>query len=391
MRPTNYLPGPALVLSTLASLSIFAAPAMAQDNSSTDDSKSTPTEKATPTSSSKETPSSSKQSSSDKSSASSTKDSSSSSSSPSKTNVSITNTGTVVTTDATSVPSITGGPQATTGPESTGFPTLTRGGYIPEYPAPTVPPTKNAPFMHHSTMPAGTVFIAVGAILGAFGLAIILWRGIVSLLLHRSVKRAAMAQTTANSKAGFLAPPAPFYKYTDQGSTMSLGGGSAAAGRGVRRTTRGPIPSATPSHSNLFFSPTAPNNAPGARGSAFLPSGFYASGSSSPGPPNQTNSISLNNLRPDSRGHYTNASRHTLSQTPPDSPQYPARRDVSGMSTSSLNLSSLAPGQRAPSAYLEDLLADDPNAFPPPQMPSSVGSRNSANLGSRTASPQNRF
>lgn len=392
MRPTNYLPGPALLLSTLGSLSIFGRPAMAQDKgddkSSSSDSKTTPTDKATSSSSAKET-SSSQTSTSDKQKSSSTKESSSST--PSKTQASITNTGSVVTTDATSIASITGGPQATTGSELTGFPTLTRGGQIPEYPAPTVPPTKNAPFMQQSSLPDGTVFIAVGSILGAFGLAILLWRGIVSFLLHRSVERAALAQTTANSKAGFPAPPAPFYKYTDQGSTMSVGGGAAAAGRGVRRTTRGPIPSSTPSHSNLFFSPTAANNAPGARGSAFLPSGFYASGSGSPAPPNHTNSISLNNLRPDSRGHYANTSRNTLSQTPPDSPQYPARRDVSAMSTSSLNLSSLSPGQRAPSAYLEDLLADDPSALPPPQMPPSAGPRNSANLGGRTTSPQNRF
>ncbi|PNY28389.1 Uncharacterized protein TCAP_01689 [Tolypocladium capitatum] len=316
--------------------------------------------------------------------------SASDSSTPATTQISITNTGTPVTTDATTIASITGGPQATTGGELTGFPTLTGPGVIPDYPAPTVPPTKDAPFMQQSKMPDGTVFIAVGAILGALGLAILIWRGIVSLLLHRSVERAAKAQNTATGKAGFPAPPAPFYKYTDQGSTMSVGGGPAAAGRGVRRTNRGPVTSSTPSHSNLFFSPTAANNAPGARGSAFLPSGFYASGSGSPAP-NQTNSISLNNLRPDSRGHYANPSRHTPNQTPPDSPQYPARRDLSAMSTSSLNLSSLAPGQRAPSAYLEDLLADDAGALPPPQMPTSAGPRNSANLGGRTTSPQNRF
>ncbi|KND93886.1 hypothetical protein TOPH_01692 [Tolypocladium ophioglossoides CBS 100239] len=399
MRPTNYVPGPALLLSTLGAFSVFATPAMAQnkgdDANSSSSGKATPSDKAAPSPAPQQSQSSQKSTSSDKPSPSPAKDSPSSSSSspsstPAKTKVSITNTGIPVTTDATTMASITGGPQATTGGELTGFPTLTRGGAIPEYPAPTVPPTKNAPFMQQSSMPDGTVFIAVGAILGAFGLAILLWRGIVSLLLHRSVERAAMAQTAANSKAGFPAPPAPFYKYTDQGSTMSVGGGAAAAGRGVRRTNRGPIPSSTPSHSNLFFSPTAANNAPGARGSAFLPSGFYASGSGSVAP-NQTNSISLNNLRPDSRGHYTNPSHHTQSQTPPDSPQYPARRDVSAMSTSSLNLSSLSPGQRAPSAYLEDLLADDPGALPPPQMPASGGPRNSANLGGRTNSPQSRF
>ncbi|EQK97657.1 hypothetical protein G6O67_000254 [Ophiocordyceps sinensis] len=251
--------------------------------------------------------------------------------------------------------------------ELTGFPTLTRAGAIPTYPPPSVPPTQNAPFMQHSNLPDGTVFIAVGAILGAFGLAILLWRSIVSLLLHRSVKRAAMAQHTTSSKTGFPAPPAPFYKYTDQDSSMSLAPGAGpAAGRGVRRTARGPIPSATPSHSNLFFSPTAISTA-GPRASTYLPSGFYASGSGSPAG-TQANTIGLQNLRPDSRGHYANASRHTLSGSPPDSPQYVMRRDVNNMSTSSLHLNTMPPGQRAPSAYLEDLLADDPGALPPPHM-----------------------
>jgi hypothetical protein len=214
-------------------------------------------------------------------------------------------------------------------------------------------------------------------------LAILLWRSIVSLMLHRSVARAALAQHNPDSKTGFPAPPAPFYKYTDHASTMSLGGAggatsAASAGRGVRRTTRGPIPSSTPSQSNLFFSPTAGSGAASNRGSSFLPSGFYAAGTSAPGG-NQTNSINMSNLRPDSRGHYGNVSRNTMDISPPDSPGVAARRD---MSTSSLNVS-LAAGQRAPSAYLDDLLTDDPNAFPPPQMPPSIGPGRSGSPGHR--------
>ncbi|UNI18941.1 hypothetical protein JDV02_005169 [Purpureocillium takamizusanense] len=404
MRPTKYLPGPSLLLTTLGSLAFFSAPVLGQDDKTSDDKKSTPkatpvdnkstptpspspSAKSTPSATPKDSPTSESSTPSAKSTPSPTTDEKKSSSSK----ISISNTGSLVTSDPTGQPTITGGSQVTTGNELTGFPTLTGPGGIPTYPAPSVPPTKNAPFMQQSSMPDGSVFIIVGSILGAFGLAILLWRGIVSLLLHRSVERAAKAQHDANAKAGFPAPPAPFYKYTDQGSTMSLGGaGGAAAGRGVRRTNRGPIPSSTPSHSNLFFSPTAANNSgSGNRGSAFLPSGFYASNSPS-APPNQTNSISLNNLRPDSRGHYANVSRNTLGPSPPDSPQYAPRRDASGMSTSSVNLSALPPGQRAPSAYLEDLLGDDPNAFPPPQMPPSTGPRNSTG-GGRTNSPLTRF
>ena len=395
MRPTKYLPGPSLLLTTLGSLALFSSPVLAQDDKATDDKKTTPADnkstptpspsaKTTPSATPNDSPTTDKSTPSAKSTPSPTPDEKQSSSST-------ISTASSVTSQPTSQSTITSGSSVTKGEELTGFPTLTGPGGIPTYPAPSVPPTKNAPFMQQSSMPDGSVFIIVGSILGAFGLAILLWRGIVSLLLHRSVERAAKAQHDANAKAGFPAPPAPFYKYTDQGSTMSLGGGgAAAAGRGVRRTNRGPVPSSTPSHSNLFFSPTAANNgSSGNRGSAFLPSGFYASNSPN-APPNQTNSISLNNLRPDSRGHYANVSRNTLGPSPPDSPQYAPRRDVSGMSTSSVNLSSPPAGQRAPSAYLEDLLADDPNAFPPPQMPPSTGPRNSLG-GGRTNSPLSRF
>lgn len=214
--------------------------------------------------------------------------------------------------------------------------------------------------MKQSSAPEGTVFIAVGAILGAFGVAIILWRAIVGLLLHRSVERAHKAQHNLNTKTStFPAPPAQFYKYTDE-SAMSVG---ANSGRGMRRTSRGPVPS-TNSQSNLFFSPTANPNAPGNRASSYLPSGFYAAGSATPQP--KGSNINMTTFRPDSRGHQANASRNTLNGTPPDSPQFTARHD---MSTSSINLHTpLQPGQRAPSTYLDDLLADDPTALPPPQI-----------------------
>ncbi|KAG8666300.1 hypothetical protein FPOAC1_011104 [Fusarium poae] len=258
---------------------------------------------------------------------------------------------------------------AETGTEEA-MPTLTRYKPIPTYPAPSVPPTNNAPFMRHSSAPDGTVFIAVGAILGALGLGILLWRLIVGILLHRSVDRAAKAQHDETAKTAFPAPPAPFYKYTDTGSTMSL-----SAGRGVRRTNRGPVLSSAPSASNLFFSPTAAasNNGPGNRSSAFLPSGFYAAGTSSPGGQHD-HSISMTNLRPDSRGYFGTPTR----PSPPDSPSFQARRDISN---STLNLNR-PPSQRAPSAFLEDLLADDPSSLPPPHMPGAAARRSSHGSGS---------
>ncbi|KAJ2986981.1 hypothetical protein NUW58_g4761 [Xylaria curta] len=151
------------------------------------------------------------------------------------------------TSTTTSVPPIT-----SDNGDTPALPTLP-GSY--SYPSPAVPPTKNAPFMQQSSLPQGTVFIAVGAIIGAFAVAILIWRAIVACLLHRSVKRATLAQQVANDKQSYPPPAAPFYKYSDQASTVSLS--NAPGPRSVRKS-RGPVPSSTPSQSNLFFSPTAP-------------------------------------------------------------------------------------------------------------------------------------
>lgn len=383
MRPTNYLPKPALLLSTLTALSLYANPVFAQDDNSSADSE--------PTSA----PAARSSANNDKSSAAPAKTSAAAAQSSSAKEDTPTSTAAKETPKSTSKAEPTSAAPASTEEDDptsteektsaaattapvqttlnsiaddgalTGLPTLTKYKPIPTYPPPTIPPTNNAPFMQHSSAPQGTVFIAVGAILGAFMLAILIWRAIVGFLLHRSVERAAQAQHAENAKAGFPAPPAPFYKYSDHTSQMSL-----SAGRGVRRTNRGPIPSSNPSVSNLFFSPTAAATGGGVgsnRGSTFLPSGFYAAGNSAPG--GHEHSISLTNLRPDSSrgGPFANPSRNTLNPSPPDSPSYHPRRDIS---SSSLNLNR-PPSQRAPSAFLEDLLADDPSSLPPPHMPPS--------------------
>ncbi|KAI0540970.1 hypothetical protein GGR58DRAFT_458557 [Xylaria digitata] len=274
-------------------------------------------------------------------------------------------TTTARTSSTQSVPTIT----SNTG-DTPALPTLP-GSY--SYPPPAVPPTKNAPFMQQSNLPQGTVFIAVGAILGAFAVAILVWRAVVACLLHRSVKRATLAQQVANDKNSYPPPSAPFYKYSDHASSVSL---SNAPGPRAARKSRGPVPSSTPSQSNLFFSPTAPAGAGGAanRESRFLPSGFYASGAASP-QQGHGHSISLTNLRPDSRGH-----ARVVEPSPPESPSLAPPQDVGrrNLSSSTINLNRPASG-RAPSAFLEDLLADQPEQFPP------AGHRNTWNQ------PSNRF
>ncbi|KAI1166387.1 hypothetical protein F5B18DRAFT_648821 [Nemania serpens] len=345
MRPRSIL---------LGLVAVFAPPAIAQnnnnnnnnnDNNNNDDNTTTPANSSKSTSTSSNPPSST------------TGNPKSSSSLPDINQTTKTTTTTSApssTTSSTTQPSL----PPTTGDtgDTPALPTLP-GSY--SYPPPAVPPTKNAPFMQKSTLPQGTVFIAVGAILGAFAVAILVWRAVVACLLHRSVKRATLAQQVANDKNSYPPPSAPFYKYSDHASSVSLGNTPATR---AGRKSRGPIPSSTPSQSNLFFSPTAPAGAGGAanRESRFLPSGFYASGAASP-QQGHTHSISLTNLRSDSHGY-----PRAVEPSPPDSPSLaPPDLGRRNLSSSSINLNR-PPSGRAPSAFLEDLLGDQPDQFPPP-------------------------
>ncbi|KAK4127356.1 hypothetical protein N657DRAFT_564650 [Parathielavia appendiculata] len=307
-------------------------------------------------------------------------------------------TSTRTTSSSSSSRSTTAMPGLTTTTTSrgtnTGMPKLSRtivDTEVPTYPPPTIPPTRNAPFMNHSTLPDGTVFIAVGAILGAFGVAILVWRAIVACLLHRSVERAALAQHAANNGRGpgdknaasFPAPPAQFYKYIERESSPSLAGAGVGGSTG-RKTHRGPTPSSTPSQTNLFFSPTAAGSSSALGGASnrdsarFLPSGFYASASPVAGGGGSGhhghvagNSISMSTLRPSSRGRGggggAGANPSFGGPSPPESPNMGPRAGGSrNFSTSSLNLNRPpSVGTRAPSAYLDDLLDEQPGMFPP--------------------------
>lgn len=242
-----------------------------------------------------------------------------------------------------------------------------------------VPPTANAPYMQHSNLPAGTVFIAVGAILGFFALAVLLWRVLSVWALKRSVKRAALANSIQDSKIlhhNFRAPAPPLYKYSDRDSTLSLANLGKKANKANKPSTTS---AANPPNQSLFFSPTAPAGGssllnPSNRGSAYLPSGYYAAGASAPG--NGTGmahlggpglsareAISLSNLGPHAAG-YSRA--RSMGTTPPDSPSAPPTLSATGhatnMSTSTLDLGQ-RPAARAPSAYLDDLF-DEAGAAP---------------------------
>lgn len=279
-----------------------------------------------------------------------------------------------------------------------------------------VPDTANAPFMQKSNLPDGTVFICVGAALGFMGAAILAWRGLVAWSLHRSVKRAALAQNLADSKSLLHGPGGHRGLYTTVGasSTMSLDRLSAAppkpfpsnGGNGAGGTPPKPAPSA----SSLFFSPTAGSglHASTNRPSSYLPPGYYASGSAQPAAGAQMTHVGGSGAPPSLLGLGGPASAgyqrtRSMGISPPGSPGLPPSRGNpferpppsrgesssvgytrssvagtvggggsgggSGMyghgvgSSSNLSLpgASAVAGGRAPSAYLEDLFENHGN------------------------------
>ena len=245
------------------------------------------------------------------------------------------------------------------------------------YPAPTVPPTADAPFMQKSSLPDGTVFICVGAALGFIGLLVLAWRGLVAWSLHRSVQRAAIAQSTKYSRVGDRRanngkPTGPYFS-PGPGSTLSLDH-LTTSGKGGARTPAS-------AHGTLFFSPTAGTGmqTPGNRGSSYLPAGYYAAGSSAPGGGSGMThvgggGIGLSNLAPQTHRY---SRTRSAGPSPPGSPSLPPSRGADSTlgrlgtagltmhaSNSSLNLSA-PPQGRAPSAYLEDLFENHPGTPPP--------------------------
>ncbi|EZF31667.1 Amidohydrolase family protein [Trichophyton interdigitale] len=243
------------------------------------------------------------------------------------------------------------------------LPTLTG---IPQIPTATIPPKKNAPYLQHSNLPEGTVFIGVGAGLGLIFVAVFAWRALVAWSINRSVRRAATAHQT-DSAAALLNPSKRKSKAYRQstGGSMSLEklhSGNASSNRhsALHRKSQ-------PPNSSLFFSPTAGASnlhAAGNRASGYLPAGYYAASGAAPGSgaglQHSTSSIGLAPLGPQSQGY---SRTRSTGPTPPDSPALSpnARRyEQTHPSTSSVNLSS-PPQGRAPSAYLEDLFENHPS------------------------------
>jgi hypothetical protein len=260
--------------------------------------------------------------------------------------------------------------------------------------------------MQKSDLPDGTVFICVGAILAAFAAAVIAWRGLVAWSLHRSVKRAAMAQNMADMKAMSAVPGKKrgMYNVVGANSTMSLDHlaaapiGSSKASKPFAQAPGGTPPSK--STNSLFFSPTA-GGAAGVRdsmnrSSTYLPAGYYATGNAAPAGGAPMANVGGANLSANSLASPGNRYSHRSGISPPVSPSLPPSRgtydrappsrdglsmynrnsvatlttpgntrsgvyshgpmDNASMSQISLNVpGGNAAGGRAPSAYLEDL------------------------------------
>lgn len=298
----------------------------------------------------------------------------------------------------------------------TGLPTI-EGASIPTL---VIPFTADAPFMQKSTLPEGTVFIAVGAVLAFLGFCVVLWRGVIAWTINRSVKKAALASMMASdikSGAGWLSnplkPSGGFYKHAPDGSNMSLDN-LTSAGKPISNSRHTKIrdnKNGPPSNSaNLFFSPTASvgaGTAPMAglstqRGSSYLPAGYYASPSAqagggasntmiggglapgyqgarprssvgtpepdSPGlRPQQRHStrtgghLQLPGQQDDNRASYVSSASRPTSMLNPSQPGLYSQASSSSLAVGTGLVDDSLPGSRAPSAYLDDLFENHGN------------------------------
>lgn len=241
------------------------------------------------------------------------------------------------------------------------------------FPVMTVPPTEDAPYMQKSSAPEGTVFIAVGAVLGAMGLSVLAWRGIVAWSVNRSVRRAAIMHSSESkgllrgkkkrSKRSHTRSHS--HSHHNAVSLEKMGGNRQSSYRDSVRNSKIPT-----SGSGLFFSPTAGMQNNANRGSSYLPAGYYSAGNTAAGLA-QNAGFSSDSLPPQIRGYTRTGSGPTPPATPGAQPGMhdPPNYSNSNMrqsyaaagSTSSVNLSSPPPPGRTPSAYLEDLFESHHN------------------------------
>lgn len=326
-------------------------------------------------------------------------------------------TGFVATaTDGTA--SVTNAPSLTTGDATSVFhlisdaPTIAGAG-IPEL---FIPWTAGAPFQQKSSLPEGTVFIAVGAVLAFFGFCVVLWRGMVAWSINRSVKRAALASlgagageksTWGGGSSGYRSVSQKQSSlYKDAGSSMSLDQlTSAGKPMGKPHFRDSTMERRDTPPADLFFSPTAKvsgrDSTISHRNSGYMPSGYYAAPNAAAPQATTLGADGHSHHHNHSIAPYANRHSHIPEPSPPSSPGLPPTRSSQGYrssrdglrappsregrrsylsaepksghtsglyaqpSSSSLMVGSNSVsdlgGSRAPSAYLEDLFENHGN------------------------------
>ncbi|KAK9457578.1 hypothetical protein V1511DRAFT_445807, partial [Dipodascopsis uninucleata] len=256
------------------------------------------------------------------------------------------------------------------------------------HPTPTIPYTADNPFIHQSSAPEGTVFIAVGSIIGGIVLAVLGWRALVAYSLHKSISQASRVPYSIEHKSGANNRVGTSFfggnknhrrsqsnmAFVGRNSTSFYAGGAGSAVSLDQLTSTGrtvtdnrpltasyddhsAMPTTAPLfHGSTFYSPTAgaigmaahggatlgASLSPAAgsnRSSTYLPAGFYGAQSSG-GAASSTASLTArySNLTPS----------HGRSPSPA---HIPSR-------ASALNVPPVQ-GQRVPSAYLDDFLDTD--------------------------------
>ncbi|KAK9376462.1 uncharacterized protein V1513DRAFT_395406 [Lipomyces chichibuensis] len=230
------------------------------------------------------------------------------------------------------------------------------------YPTPIIPVTNNNPFSKESNAPEGTVFIAVGSVIGGIALAILGWRGLVAYSLHKSLKASSAAYTSEPKGTGTPSGRGGFFgsKRQKAGAFYATGAGSAlsldqltSTGRAINNAR--PIsayddigmPRTGPSfNTSTFYSPTAGAMGMSApignalsglgtnRSSTYLPSGYYG----------------VNN------GASSSASLSVRYSSVPQNHRAPSPGAILRAEPS---LAVPQQGQRVPSVYLDDLLDSD--------------------------------
>lgn len=233
----------------------------------------------------------------------------------------------------------------------TAMPTLSSTGV----PAPTVtiPSNSNNPFMKQSTLPEGTVFIAVGCILLGILLAVVGWNLALFVIAKNSKDIHYTPAGGFGSKDGHIKPMSPDTNNSEKMDSSNLNGGT------LTNAPKGELSEKAKSmyKSGLFFSPTAEVMS-SAQTQSLTASSFYGNSNSLTSTFNSGNvgagvgSSRLSTYMPS--GYYGpttpvgvigNASPSIHSATP--SVQNQANRNT---------MLSVQESARAPSAYLDDFL-----------------------------------